>query len=83
MAGGVLGIEGTRTVQADPRGAVAAARGGDVDACLVGAQEAPVRGGGPVAEDRAGPAGEHCGQPAPLDAQRGVPEGIDTVMDAV
>jgi hypothetical protein len=40
MGGGVLGIEGARAMQADPQGAVATARRGDVDARLVGSEQA-------------------------------------------
>jgi hypothetical protein len=83
MASGVLGIEGTRAVQADPRGAVAAAQGGDVDACLVGVQQAPVRSGAHVAEHRPRPAREHRGQPPPLAPEARVPERVDTLVNAM
>ena len=83
VAGGVLGIEGASAVQADPRGAVAAARRGDVDARLVGAEQAPVGGGAAMAEDRARPAGEHRREPAALDAQRCVPDRVHAAVEAV
>jgi hypothetical protein len=83
VVGGVLGIEGACAVQADPRGAVAAARGGDVDTRLVGSEQAPVGGGGAVGEHGAGAAREHRRQPVALGARRGVPEGVDALMDPV
>jgi hypothetical protein len=83
VVGGVLGIEGARAVQADPRGAVAAARGADVDARLIGPEQAPVGGGRAVGEHGAGATGQHRRQPMPLGAQRGVPEGVDAVVNPV
>jgi hypothetical protein len=78
---GVLGIEGACAVQADPRGAVAAAGRGDVDACLVGPEQAPVGGRRAMREHRAGPAGQHRRQPVALCAQCGVSEGVDAAVE--
>jgi hypothetical protein len=81
MADGVLGIEGTRTVQADPRGAVAAARGGDVDADLRRVEQPPVRGRTAMAEDGTGRAREDRGQPVPLDPQRAMSDAVDAAIE--
>jgi hypothetical protein len=52
VAGGVLGIEATRTVQADPRDGAPGRGGGDLGARQVVVQEVPVDRRAEVAEDR-------------------------------
>jgi hypothetical protein len=52
VVGGVLGIEGTRAVQADPRDASPGSGGGDLGASRLVLEEVPMDGGADVAEDR-------------------------------
>ena len=84
VAGGVLGIEGTSAVQADPRGAVAAAGSGDVDARLVGARA------GPSARPRCGGSGRRSGPQARTAASRrpsarsaAMADGVDAAVEQV
>ena len=82
VAGGVPGIEGTRAVQADPRDPVPGRGGGDVDALLVGAEQAPVRGGAAVAEHRPGAAGQHRREAVALGRARRVADGVNAAVHA-
>ena len=66
VAGGVLGIEGTSAVQADPRDPVPGRGRHHVDALLVSREEPPLRRRAAMAEHRAGPAGQHGCQPMAL-----------------
>ena len=81
VVGGVLGIEGTSAVQADPRDAVAGCGGGDVDALLAGREEFPVGRSAAMAHTAPGPrpALPPTGGPP---AEHGAADGVDAVMDA-
>jgi hypothetical protein len=80
VAGGVLGIEGTRGVQADPPDALATARRHHIDARLVGRQQAPVGRRAAMGEHGDWPARKNCGQPAPLDPQRPVTHRVHAAV---
>jgi len=63
-----------------------AARGGwdrDVNEAVDWAQELPEDGGGGVAQDRAGAAGEDRGHEVRVEAQASVPHGVDALADAI
>ena len=66
-----------------PGTAVAAARGGHIDALLVGRQQLPMGRRAAMAEDGARPAGQHRRQPMALRPQHGVAECVHPVMDAM
>ena len=83
VVGGVLGIEGTGRVQADPRDGVTSAGGGHVDALLVGREQLPMGGRAAMAQDCARPAGQDCRQPMALRAQQRVAQRVHAVVDAM
>jgi hypothetical protein len=78
---GVLGIEGPRTVQADPRDPAPGRRGGHLRARRVVLQEVPVHRGADVTEHRALPARQHRRQPPPLPRHRRATHGVHAAMD--
>jgi hypothetical protein len=80
VVGGVLGIEGTSTVQADPRDPVPGRGGGHFGAGRVVLQEPPVHCRAEVTEHRTLPAGQHCRQPPAFAPQHGVADRVDAAM---
>jgi hypothetical protein len=70
-------------VQADPRGAVAAAGCGDVYERLIGLEEPPVRRCGAMGKHRALATRKHRREPPAFDPQHGVPYGVDTMVHKV
>jgi hypothetical protein len=81
VRGGVLGIEGMRAVQADPRGACSRRGGRDVGPGRVVAEQAPVDGRARVAQDGAGPARQDRREVPPLAGERGAADGVDAAVD--
>ena len=72
VAGGVLGIEGTRGVQADPRDALPTARRGHVDALLGRSRGVP---SGPPRCDDSGPRPARTREPPPTDGPQAAAPG--------
>jgi hypothetical protein len=69
VVGGVLGIEGVRAVQADPRDPLAGRRGGHFRARWFVVEEIPMNRRAHMTQCRAGAAGHDRRQPAPLARQ--------------
>ena len=80
VVGGVLGIEGMRAVQADPRDALAGRGGGDLGARRFVVEEVPVHRRAHVAEHRAGPAGQDGRQPPPLPREHRPTDRVDAAV---
>ena len=81
MVGDVLGIEGTRTVQADPRDPAPGRGGGHLRARRVVLQEVPVDGGAEMAEHRALAAGQDRREPPALAGEHRAADGVDAAVD--
>jgi hypothetical protein len=80
MRRGVPGIEGTRTVQADPRDAMPGRRCGHLRARRVVLEKVPMRGRADVAEHRAVAVGHDRRQPPPLPRDRRATDRIDAAV---
>jgi hypothetical protein len=70
-------------VDAGTAGTAGGARHGHVHGAVDRLQELPENGGGYVAQDGIGAAGENSSHEAPVEAQTAVADGVDAAVDSV